>query len=100
MLSLQYNEAENLLVPLVNALLIPEPQTRFNLAFALTLLALHLLEQEPGLLSKRVEALPPMRAAMLITVAYENFGKEFVDIVQHCFLVRSSGKESGSCDGR
>lgn len=65
----------------MDAPLIPKPQSSFNLALALTLLALHLSNQQTDLLSKTVQALPPMRAAVLVTVACEELVEQVVDVV-------------------
>ena len=85
----------------MNATVIPIPQSRLNLALKLVLLGgLHLLKQEPELLSKRMEALPPMAAAVLIFVADEDLVEEFVDILKHCLVMRSCHhKRCGGDDG-
>lgn len=53
----------------MDAFLIPVAEPGFEFGLALTLLALQLLQQQAELLSKAMEAFPPMRAAVLVTIA-------------------------------
>lgn len=74
---------ENLLVPLMDALLIPVPQSRFDLA-----LVVELVKQEPKLLAECVQALPPGAAAVLVLVADEDFVQQRHDVCEHGLVVR------------
>lgn len=74
----------------MDELFIPVTKPSFEFGFELVLLgSLHLMKQEAELLSKRVQALPPVVPAVLIPVTDEDFVEEVVDIVKHGLVVRS-----------
>lgn len=81
-------DGEVVLVPLVDAAGVPVPQSGFDFLLALAPLALEFLHEQTELLAEGVEALPPVRAAVLVPVADEDFVEQFVDIVEHGDFVR------------
>jgi hypothetical protein len=79
---------------------IPVSKPRLDFGFEISLLGgLELYEEEPELLSKRMQALPPVAAAVLVAVADEDFVEELLDVVQHCLVVRSGDHEGACADG-
>jgi hypothetical protein len=97
------HEGRNLLVPRMHQSLIPIPQSRFNLALPLLLLAaLEFLQEKMHLLAKCTKGPPPMGALVLVSVPDEELVEERVDVVQHCFFMlrcvhEGRGRDLGGC---
>lgn len=77
----------------------PIPEHEPSLEILLLLLALEVLKQKAKLLAERVQALPPVAAAVLVLVADENFVEEVVDVVEHGDVVGRGIEEGSSRDG-
>lgn len=72
----------------MHALLVPILEPGFDLGGALRLLAcVHFGEEKGELLSKSVEALPPMAAAVLVSVASEKVVEKLVNVDEHLFVM-------------
>jgi hypothetical protein len=89
-------KGKSLLVPHVDEFLIPIAQPGGEFGFGLV--GLHLLKQETELLAECMQRLPPVAAAVLVLVPHEDLVEEFVDVKQHCFVVRSCHGEGGGGD--
>jgi hypothetical protein len=89
----------SILVPLVDEVVIPVSKPSLQFGFALGLLGgFELSKEQAQLLAERVQALPPVAAAVLVSVAYEYSVQQLVDVVQHGFVVRSDDHQSHGVD--
>ena len=83
----------------MHTLLVPVRQPFLDLACALRLPpTLHLVKEEGELLPERMQTLPPVAAAVLITVARKERVEQLKDVDKHGFVMLRGAEERGCWD--
>lgn len=79
----------------MDTFLVPISQPQLQSLGALALLAVKILQQELDLLAEGVQALPPVRAPVLVAISDKDLVQEILDVLKHGLVMRGAGEQCG-----